>query len=449
MAYFKIKHSMAFINLDELLWMYRSRFFMDNILSFDFSHLIQSSQPGIMVMWITGPFMKIINYDFSLISNFIKNLGEAGIPYNIINDSNSQLYLNYKEISFLFNIPMLGMIFMFIFSLYYLLKKLGLARPAIIFSLLLIVTTPYYIYFTTPTDKLVGIFSTLGLFCLLIYASKNGGGKFLLLSAILCSWAALTKLSALFLVPFGLFVIAVYHRWLHNQTAQELSFRAPREKSVHEEMAEITDSSRSLSRCISGLGMTKIRFFKDCAQWLAAFFITSIIFLPTIITNPRSILKFFAKENSQRIITANLADYDIFLNFKIILAYLSDSFLLSFNLFAIIISIAFFFLIIQKIKSGIKVRKEIIILFSYVFLFFAFIVFFSKIYSFRYLVPALIVFQVLAGVGIYEFANIISKRAKSLKKNEVYFWAIALIIISQGLLIYYSEIQKIENMPSF
>jgi len=210
LSYFKIKHQMTFTNLDELLWMYRSRFFIDSVFNYDFSNLIQSSQPGIMAMWLIGPFMKIVNYDFVSISNFIADLNNSGIPYNIINGNDYQIYSNYKELSFLLNIPIFGIIFFFIFSLYYLLKKLGLNKWAIIFSLLLIVTTPYYIYFTTPTDKLVGIFSTLGILSLLVYTDNKGGKKFLFASAILCSWAVLTKISALFLVPFSLFVLAFY-----------------------------------------------------------------------------------------------------------------------------------------------------------------------------------------------------------------------------------------------
>ncbi|MCK5413419.1 MAG: hypothetical protein KAI57_03510, partial [Candidatus Pacebacteria bacterium] len=162
--FFKIKHSMNFTNLDELLWMYRSRFFIDNLITLDFSNLIQSYHPGIMVMWAIGPFMKIINYDFNLIANFIASLNE----YNIINDSsqNKQIYNEYKQISFLLNIPIFSVIVMFIFSLYHLLKKLKLSKWTIMFSLLLITTTPYYIYFTTPTDKFLGIFSTLSVLCL-------------------------------------------------------------------------------------------------------------------------------------------------------------------------------------------------------------------------------------------------------------------------------------------
>ena len=133
--FFKIKHSMNFTNLDELLWMYRSRFFFDNLIALDFSNLIQSYHPGIMVMWAVGPFMEILNYDFNLIANFMISLNESGVGYNIINDNsqNAQIYNAYKQISFLLNIPIFSVIVLFIFSLYHLLQKLGTSKWATAF----------------------------------------------------------------------------------------------------------------------------------------------------------------------------------------------------------------------------------------------------------------------------------------------------------------------------
>jgi len=428
LSYFKIKHSAGFINLDELLWMFRSRFFMDNLLNLNFSGLIQSAQPGIMVTWIAGPFMKIIDYDFYLISNFIDNLNNSGIGYNIINYQNQKLYSYYKEISFLFNVPILSLIFVFIFSVYYLLKKLGFNKWAITFSLLLIVTTPYYIYFTTPTDKLVGIFSVLSILCLLVYTSEKGKRKFLALSAILCSWAVLSKFSALFLVPFGLFVLVFY----------KINISLPKNKNL-----------------LFTVYCLLVKPTKDYLTWLLIFSATTIIFLPTIITNPNSVLNLFIKQGSDRLITQSVTQNqscDFFSNFKIIeiiTTYLSDSFLLSFNLFAIIIFIAFLCLLLRKIKDKITINREVAILSVYFFAFFVFVAFFSKTYSFRYLVPILIIFQIIAGFGIYEFANIFIEKNKIKNKSLIYFWAIAFILVSQGLLIYYSELEKIEELPSF
>ncbi|MDF1498210.1 MAG: hypothetical protein P1P85_02555 [Patescibacteria group bacterium] len=420
LLFFNLKHSMTFVNLDELLWMYRSRFFIDGILNFEFSNLIQSSQPGIMVMWAVGPFMKIVNYDFHLIVSFIDNLNDSGVGYNIINARDEVLYNNYKSLSFLLNIPIFSIIFFFICFLYYLLKKLQFNKWAIIFFMLLIVTTPYYIYFTTPTDKLVGIFSVLSLLSLLVYASGKGNRKFFIFSAVLGSWAVLTKMSALFLIPFVLFILIFY----------KLDFVAYFRKNI------------SLL-CLCG-DMKSI--IKNYLIWIVIFFINSIIFLPTIISNPQFVMSLIVKEGSMRTVVDN---HNILIGLDIILTYLSDSFLLSFNLFVIIIFFAFLVLIIWRIKNKIKVNKEVLVLVVYFFSFFVYVVLFSKIYSFRYLVPILIVFQIIAGVGIYEFSNIFIRKNNIEEKRMIYLWSVAFILISQGLLIYYSEIEKIEELPYF
>ena len=462
LSYFKIKHQMTFTNLDELLWMYRSRFFIDRILSADFSNLIQSSQPGIMAMWLIGPFMKILNYDFMSISNFISELNNSGVPYNIINGNDYQIYSDYKELSFFLNIPILSVVFFFIFSLYYLLKKLNFNKWAIVFSLLLIVTTPYHIYFTTPTDKLVGIFSTLSILSLLVYADNKGGRKFLFASAILCSWAVLTKISALFLVPFSLFVLAVYEYYRCGDEAMSRLYDNIRTSSLLPRCSFSIEDCSDSRACSSQSSIERLRrgrkskevlniknVAKDYLFWLVTFLTTSVIFLPTIITDPRSILKFFAKESSERAIAGSPANYDLFLNFKIVLTYLSDSFMLSFNLFVIAIFIAFICLIIQKIKGKIAIDRKIVILIIYCLSFFVFVTLFSKTYSFRYLVPSLIIFQIVSGVGIYEFSGILAKKSRTINKNITYLFVVTFILLSQLLLIYYSALEKIEELPYF
>ena len=435
LSYFKLKHSMNFINLDELLWMYRSRFFMDSLLSFDFSHLIQSAQPGIMVMWASGPFMKIIDYDFVSVYNFVNNLDKSGIPYNIINSRDGDLFLEYREASFLFNIPVLAIMASFFFAAYFLLRKLDFSRWSVSFALLLIATTPYYVYFTTPTDKFVGIFATLSLLNLLVYLEEKGGRKYLAFSALLGAWAALTKLSALFLVPLALLIVVFYRN----------------KSSVLEQFDRAKGAITALKWRKLSLNRKMFTTFdlrllaKDYALWLAVFFVSCSVFLPTIITDPFKVVNFFLKQDQR---TSIIGEYDVFLNLKIIAAYLFDSSLQSFNLFVLIAYISFVFLIIQQIKNKINTNKKEIVIAAYPLVFFLFVTLFSRTYSFRYLVPVLIVLQIAAGEGIYQFANILSRKWK-LKDKEAYFWAVALILISQALLIYYSEVEKIENLPNF
>lgn len=409
LSFFKIKHSVDFLNLDEFLWMYRSRFFIDRVMELDFSNLIQSSQPGIMVMWFSGPFMKMIDYDFNSIAHFISELNRAG-AYNVINDPSRNYYDGFGQISFLFNIPIVSAMILFVVSLYYLLKKLSFPGWAAIFALLLIVTTPYYVFFTTPTDKLAGIFSILSLLCLLAYSGKYGGKKFLFLSGFLGSWAALSKMSALFLVPFSFLSLLFYG--LEYQSGK-----------------------------VAFPGIKKIKAaINDFFSWSLVFIATSIIFLPTIITNPRTVAGLFIKEGSDRSLVASGQSLSFF---GVAYRYLSDTFFLSFNLYVIVVFIAFFFLIVQRIKRNIRLQKEVPALFAFIVFFFVFTVIYSGTYSFRYMVPVLVVFQILSGLGIYEFANLIIERNKIKNKNEIYAWAIVFILVSQALLVHYSEIVPI------
>ena len=114
-----------------------------------------------------------------------------------------------------------------------------------------------------------------------------------------------------------------------------------------------------------------------------------------------------------------------------------------------IVFFGFLLLIIRRISNKMNTDNEILVLIFYFFSFFAFVVLFSKTYSFRYIVPALIVFQIISGIGIYEFANIFIKRNNIVDKKLIYSWMVIFILISQGLLIYYSEIERIENLPYF
>ncbi|MCK5085203.1 glycosyltransferase family 39 protein, partial [Candidatus Parcubacteria bacterium] len=329
----------------------------------------------------------------------------------------------YRSISMLFNIPIIAIVISFILSLYYLLRKLLFNKWQIAFSLLLVVTTPYYIYFTTPTDKFVGMFSIVSILCLLVYLSKKGGKIFFIASAIFASWAVLSKMSALLLIPYVLFVIIFYSKILNIFLNRD-------------------GNSLNLNNIIIEIKYVLKSYF----SWIAIFIATSVVFLPTILSNPKSVLSLITRESSQRIITE---DQNSFVGVNIIYTYLTDNFLLSFNIFVIIIFLVFFFLILKKIKDKIYIEKEVIALFVYFISFFAFVVMFSKTYSFRYLMPMLIVFQIISGLGIYELVNLFIEKNKIKDKKLIYYWAIACVLISQVLLIYYSEIEKIENLPSF
>lgn len=412
MLFFKMKHAIAFMNLDEFLWMYRSRFFIDRIISLDFGNLIQSAQPGIMVMWLSGPFMKLIDYDFGKIQAFIESLQRAG-AYNVINDLRANYYAGYEYISLLFNIPIILTMIAFVVSAYAFMLKAGFSKRAAFFSLALIATTPYYVFFTTPTDKLVGMFSILSILALLAFEKRKDKKGFLVLSGLLASWAAITKMSALFLIPFTAAVI----------------FAAKTAKK----------ESRGSETMSSGIK----KHIREFVLWIGSFFASSVIFFPTILADPAKVLELFTRESVSRFSAEKTAVIDEMSFLQAFEGYLMDSSLLTFNIFIILVFIIFLFLIVWKIEYRINMRKEILILYVFTFSFLVFVSLFSRTYSFRYLVPSLLTFQIIAGVGICELSEMLAGKTRVYSKNEIYAWAAAFIFISQALLIYYSEIVPI------
>lgn len=409
MLFFKMRNSFSFLNLDEFLWMYRSRIFMDRIMEMDLGHLIQSAQPGIMVMWLAGPFMKLVDFDFSKIADLIKTLNDTG-GYNVINDPTRNYYSGYELLSFLFNVPMVLSMLGFVVLMNYFLRRVGFEKRSAFLSILLIVTTPYYVFFTTPADKLVGIFSVLSLLSLLVYAKESGRRKYLIFSALAASWAALTKLSALFMAPFTFFVLFAYGM----------------------DRKKISD--------LKALKRRAYNVSRDFLLWLSVFMVSNVIFLPTIIVNPAAVHKLFFGEKSFGGFLQNNEDLSFF---ETIAKYFNDPFLLSFNLFVMVVFAAFFSLIVRGFGYKIDIRKDILFMCFFMITFFFFTAAFSKAYSFRYLVPALILLQVIAGAGFNEFSKILSRRSRIYSLNETFAWAVVFILLSQALLIHYSDIVPI------
>ena len=448
-CFFKITHQITFISPDELLWILRSNIFVEHFLSGNFSGLIQLSQPGIMVMWFTGPMMYLSHFNFELITNLLADLNQAGIPYNVINSNNPIYYQPYQKISFLFNLPLLSILFLFALCFYASLRKLKFSKIKSLAALAFLTSSSFYfLFFTTPTDKLVAIFMTLSLFSLLIYVNDGHKGeisprsrkKYLIISAILAASAVLSKLSALFLLPFTLLVLFIYSR-----------------KNIK-------------------------NIFKDYLLWIIIFLITAIIFLPTIITNQEIVINLLLNNGQDRLIvnSSGTNSSNSFLFIAVALTYLSDSSLISLGPLALICLIIFFVSVFFRwfrsgnisMKSKRKSRKfgstalerlqnqrnfislskrarEIsFILTLYLFLFFISIATFSKTYSFRYLAPLFPIIYLLAGIGLVNLTDLIIKKFR-VPKKLAYSEMIILIFLSQLLFIFTSRIEEIESLPDF
>ena len=80
--------------------------------------------------------MKAINYDFMNIKSMIEKLNETG-GYNVINDTSRNYYAGYEYLSFMFNVPMIILMCVFIAAVFYLMRKAGFSRRAVFLSLCL------------------------------------------------------------------------------------------------------------------------------------------------------------------------------------------------------------------------------------------------------------------------------------------------------------------------
>ena len=419
-ALFKEVNGATFLNLDEMLWMQRADTFKDHILDRNFSGLIQSSQPGITVMWLTGPMMHLVDFfDFKVISKMIAYKETQGLDFNsVVNANDPIVYNQFKEISFLFNIPFLVIIFSALLIGYCLLKKLGFNKNISLIALTFIATTPWYMYFTTPSDKGLMIFVSLSLLFLMVYGNKQKNSaplkgirhlRFpLIISAILAAWAVLSKLTALFfifLVPF----ILLFYIW------------PPSKKKIK-------------------------LLFKDYLIWAITFFITSIIFLPTIIYNPQEVTDFLIHpapmilENNYQPVSyfSRIGEY-LKEFIMVIPGYMSPAPTIFLGIFA---AIALTSTQIKKIARKIppntfgkekEERKHLLVMTIYLTFFALMVILLSHNHDIRFLAPVFIIMDILAAVGVYWLVEIIRKKFNF--KENIYSLVIFLLIITQMIYI--------------
>lgn len=390
-AVFKLSNFVTFPNLDEMLWHPRSRIFWDKMLEFDFSGLIQSLQPGITVYWFTGFLLKFIDFDYGYLYRLIAEKEAQGLDFNsVVNVNDPEIYKTYETISFAFNFPLilLGVIFFILF--YYLLRKLDFNRITAYFSILFISNNIFFTYWNTPSDKMLNIFLALSFLTFLIYLEKKGGKKYLVFSAIFGSWAVLSKLTALFILPFY-FAALVFYNW--------------------------------------PLSIDKIKsVLKNWLLWLLVFILISVIFLPTIVFHPGEVYNlFFNSSVYERNYAASgyfsrIIDYIwIFIN------------VVSLGPTAwIFLAVYFFFSLKKKYKNRfnyvpIKTLKTINI---FILLFVIAVMMISQNHDTRFMSPVFLLANITASVGLYVLIELIVEKYK-FQKTAAYALAVVILIFSQ------------------
>lgn len=399
---FKINNFWTFASLDEMLWHQRSRIFWDKMLAFDFSGLIQSAQPGITVYWFTGFMMKFINFDFSDITRRIAEKAEQGLDFNAVTNANDMaIYRAYENISFVFNVPLFLLLTAFFISFYYLLKKLGFNRVIASFSLLFLTTSIYLHYWVTPSDKMLNIFITLSFLTILIHLAKKTDKKYLIASAVFGAWAVLSKLSALFILPFY-FLIFIYYKW-------------PLDKE-------------------------KIKLIlKNYFVWIVVFVFVNVIFLPSIITNPGEVYNLVFKSNyvfeqnysAESYASRVVFDYAKLFSFAVV-GYMTQ---------VSALSLVFYFFLKSKKKYknvfGVFSKKHIKAIGAYIILFIVMVTLVSNNHDTRFMSPAFVMLNVFSAMGVFGAVEIMAKKngVSNKFKNIFYFAIFLLAILSQALFI--------------
>lgn len=400
-AIVKLNNFFTFPSLDEMLWHHRSSVFWDKILNFDFSGLIQSAQPGITVYWFTGFMMKFIDFDFNDVMRRIAEKEAEGFDFNhAINNNEQAVYLAYETISFAFNVPLMLLIVGFFISFYYLMRKLGFNRVISSFALLFLTTNSFLSYWNTPSDKMLNIFITLSFLTILVFLNKLGGRKYLYLSAVFGAWAVLSKLSAFFILPFYL-LIFVFYAWPINKKKIKL-------------------------------------IAKDYSSWILIFIVISIIFLPTIITNPHEVYnlifrsEYVIEENYGVGNYTNRVFFDYLKSFSfVIIGYMAQASSLSL--------LAYFIINFKKEYRRVfdALPKKIInIIGLYIILFFIMVTLISKNHDIRFMSPAFVVLNIISAVGLYGVFELIMQKIKLDNENKKVFYVLMFIVVVMSQLLF-------------
>ena len=375
-------------NLDETLWEVRGYRFADELKNKNYSALVQSTHPGITVNWVSGlslnlfaPNEKQAVYDYHDSLKYIYNPSTGNLEGVITNKD----YLDYDftPVTFAFNLPICLLIILFFLILYKLLLKLEFNVYQARFALLLIAMTPFHYLRTTPSDKFAAIFMTLSLLSLLAYFYGQRKEKKLLYgSGVGMGLAVLSRLSALFLIPFSLFVFIYFIVFKNKERVKYL--------------------------------------VKDLSSWILSSIVIILLLFPTLW------LDFKSAYNSikvDEIAVERLTGEGSHMYYIKFIHYIKD-FLIG-GITPLVFGLFLFFLIFIKFNlNKEKTKDNIIILLSYVFLFFFFIIFSSNQYHFRYLLPSFLVIDILAAIGFYNIVTYIKKRfnlSQSIYNRSLFF----------------------------
>jgi len=179
------------------------------------------------------------------------------------------------------------------------------------------------------------------------------------------------------------------------------------------------------------LNKEKIKIIlKDYFIWIFIFTIISIIFLPSIITNPNEVYDLIFKSNA--VITNNPVTTYHITDGLLEYAHLSLAILTQFLSYIFSISLLSYLLIkcnknYKNIFTNLP-NKHINTISAYIILFVIMVISISDNADTRFMTPALIMLNVLAAIGLYGAVEVLSQKDKASKKFKNLFYILIFFI---------------------
>ncbi len=414
-AVFKLNNFNTFPNLDEMLWYPRSRIFWDKMCEFDFSGLVQSLQPGVTVYWFTGFLMKFVDFDFGDVGRRIAEKEAEGLDFNaVVNANDAAVYEAYNAASFAFNAPLLLLTAIFFILFYYLLRKLKFNKVVSAFSVFFIATNYFFVYWNTPSDKILNFFLVLSFLAFLVYVDAVGNEKFnslqcqhsviraiskrkfLILSALFGAWAVLSKISAMFILPFYFFTLIFYAWPLDRRKIKSIA--------------------------------------KDYLIWIIVFVFVCIIFLPSIIVNPSEVYNLFFDSSKDSVVNQNYSGEGY-------ISGLSDYFTLLVNVTFMSPAVFYFLLVffLFKFKKKYKYlfsslpKKHLKTITAFILLFVLMVTVLCSNHDTRFMSPAFMLVNIFSAIGVCALIEILREKFKFPK--IIYLVAMLVLFLSQLMMI--------------
>lgn len=180
----------TFLTADEKTWIGRSYEFIRAFKDLRFNDMLQTTHPGVTTLWAVG-------------TTVTAKMVASSIPF-----TNALLFHFVKSSQF--SVALLNTLA--IPGMYALLRLVFKRRDIPLLSALLLSLNPLLIGYSrvVHVDALLGSFLTLAVLASIMYARSLTRG-YLIASAVLSCLALLTKFPAVFIFPFILFALTVFH----------------------------------------------------------------------------------------------------------------------------------------------------------------------------------------------------------------------------------------------